>query len=48
MKGARNEPKDAFENANDPLYNGFARVPPAATVAVTAPATPNVSVSMSA
>ena len=43
INGARNEPNEAFENANEPPYSGFARVPLAATVAVTAPATPSVS-----
>ena len=48
MNGARNEPNEALENANEPLYVGFARVPAAATVPVTAPATPNVSLCSSA
>ena len=31
MKGALNEPNDAFENANEPVYAGFSRVPVAVT-----------------
>ena len=48
MKGALNEPNDAFENANEPVYAGFSRVPVAVTDAVSAPLTPSVSCCRSA
>ena len=48
MNGALNEPNDAFENANEPVYAGLSRVPVAATDAVSAPPTPTVSCCRSA